>query len=133
MKRLSKAQAARHAELADQLDTARGNLEAAVSEFNERVSDLFEELVADAAAAVVDAVDETNEFIGEVQGELDDYASGRSEKWTESEAGEAFAEWRGCWEEISAGDADGLEAPHLDEPDAGEDFDDTTHPTEAGS
>ena len=87
MKKLSKQRLAEKAEWIKKLGEARGDLENAVSDYNQ--------IVADAAA-----------WRDEIVSEMEDYANERSEKWPESDAGQAFESWKQEWESASIEEAD---------------------------
>ena len=104
MKGLSKERLEIRAQLALALQTAVasvqdsvGGVEGAVSVYNSRVDDL-NNLLAGA-----------REFVGEVNGDMDEYIAGRSEKWTESDAGEAYSNWKDEWENIELDDVEHIE------------------------
>lgn len=115
MKSLSKAQSKRRDELIEQLNEAKELVEKRMDKLRDA-----EAAVCDAINAVNEVVAEINEFAGEVAAEQEDYYSERSEKWQESEAGEAYAEWKSQWESIylqeaSFSTAEDPELPDIDE------------------
>lgn len=50
-----------------------------------------------------------------IAGDIDNYMSDRSEKWSESDAAQSFEEWKGNWEEsfdeVTMEEPDEVEAP----------------------
>ena len=118
MKSLSKATIAEKAGVSARLVAAAERLRSEIETYDAKVAALFDD-VESARTAYNEAVDEANEWIAGVHSEMDGYASDRSEKWTESEVGEAFATWMGEYElelehaEISAPDS--LDVPDLAE------------------
>lgn len=109
MKRLSKAQLAQREELSKKLTLAR-----------EEISDAFTEAynpgggIRDAWDRYQAVVEEATSWRDEIVAAMDSYASDRSEKWTESDAGQAYEEWKSAWENVE------LELGELDTPDTEE-------------
>lgn len=121
---------------------ARGLVVSEVEAFNLVKADAFSTLleavevynntVQMARGSVVEAVEAYNETVSVVRDfceriatEASDWASDKSEKWTESDAGSAHGEWVAAWEnveldDIDIGELDALEiedVEDLDEPD----------------
>ena len=84
MKQLSKAQLERRDELAVEIDRLTTELNC--------------------------KIEEARDFATEVGEAIDEYISERSEKWQESERGEAFAAWRDEWISLDLPDADDVTA-----------------------
>lgn len=80
MKKLSKQDAARKQELADELDKAHTALEGATQTYNSIVADV-------------------NAFKSGVASDIQSYIDERSEKWSESSAASSYEEWKSSWEE----------------------------------
>ena len=78
MKKLSKDQVKRKAEIVQRLAIQEDVIETALEAYNE---------------AVVDA----QSFVEEVIQEQEDYKAERSEKWSDSDAGEQYACWSDAW------------------------------------
>lgn len=126
MKRLNKTQIAQRDAVIDKMKTARDALEKAFSDAYDaggtinNAWDLYQAAVQEAAS-----------FRDDIVSAMDDYASERSEKWSESDAGQNFESWKSDWEgiELELGE---LENPDLDEiaPDFGEQL--AELPEEAG-
>ncbi len=106
MKKLSKTRLARRDELAAKLREAREKLTDAFSEaYNQGGS------IRDTWDAYQALVEEATTFRDEVVSDMDSYASDRSEKWAEGDAGQAYEEWKSEWENVE------LDLGELDEPD----------------
>jgi peptidoglycan hydrolase CwlO-like protein len=80
MKKLSKDKIAELYQLYDQLDTEQSEIEAAMGVYNEIMHQL-------------------NESLQEVAEEIEAYIDDRSEKWKESERGDAYQDWLYFFEE----------------------------------
>lgn len=93
MKSLTKKQVAERNQIASDLDTAFEAVEQAVEQYNDKLS-------------------AARDFRDDIVSQMDDYASDRSEKWPESETGQAFAEWKSQWEDGTLEDISLDEAPH---------------------
>jgi len=96
MKKLTKDQLARHAQLCTDLASDWEDLEAAVKQYNEKVAVAHSEL-----QAVVETfnkrVAEANEFVEEVHSEQESFFDEKSERWQESDAGSAYQDWMTQW------------------------------------
>lgn len=117
MKRLSKEQVKRHAQLATDLHEAYREMEAAIGYYNVAVSEAFAKL-APAVEAFNAKVTEANEFIGEVHDEQEAYFDEKSERWQEGDAGSAYSDWKGEWEteveEVELEEPGELDVPDVD-------------------
>jgi hypothetical protein len=98
--KLSKTDATRRADYVQQLHDKWLAVQTAVEVFNERTAALHED--------VDKAVEEYNELLSEVRGfaeyiaiAADDEIGNKSDKWAESERGEAATSWRDQWEGYS--------------------------------
>lgn len=114
--KLSKKQQAERDELIaslaaakEQLIEARQSVEDAVSQYNDRVNEVNE-----VAASI-------NEFCENIVSRAEEEMEGRSEKWLESDRGEAAAAWIEDWQNVSL---DIMECIEVDFPDDGPDADD---------
>jgi hypothetical protein len=116
MKRLTKDQLKSKADLVAALRKAEGVLTEAVEEFNAKLVELFEP-VERALEGLNGARDDARSFAEEVVSSMEDYASDRSDRWRESDAGQEFDSWRGEWENVNV-DSVELDAPEpLEAPD----------------
>lgn len=117
MKRLSKADLAR-----------RDELLARLAEASEAVTAAFEAVNAEIDAKITPAIEAYNAAVDEVDGwkddivrEQDEHFDGRSEKWQDGEAGQAYASWKSEFEGLDLShvdDATALEPPAMDHADA---------------
>ena len=72
--------------------------------FQETVSDEWGKLLAhldEDEDIDLSVIDEIEEFVAEVHGKLEDVHDNKSEKWQESEQGQALEEAKDEWEELS--------------------------------
>ncbi len=118
MNRLNKEQIARRDELSASLRMKAEALEKSITAFNDKMVDEFR-AVSDAANDYDAAIDEAREWCSDLSGEIADAISEKSDKWQESEKGEAANSWQGCFDDIdldfSIPDApDDLDMPDLD-------------------
>ena len=115
MKKLSKEQLKRHEELSAALHGAHEELDGAIKLFNETVAEAFGKLatyVEEFNSKVIDA----NTFVEEIHTEQEAYEGDKSDKWRESDAGSAYADWMSAWE-ISIEEVELDEPPELNTPD----------------
>src|SRR5262245_48455400 len=101
--KLSKAEIDRRQELVDQLTELRGKLEDAVSEFNSKVEEL-KAPVTSALEAYNEALGEARSFAEDIASEGDSARDQKSDKWQESERGEASRGWVEEWQNVSLDD-----------------------------
>lgn len=114
MQNLSKEQTARREQIYGDLTERESALNQAVVEFNLLLEERLV-VVQEAQTSFNDSVARVNDFIGEIRDAQETYADCRSEKWRETEAGEAYASWMNDWDiELDEVDLD-LPEP-LDEP-----------------
>ena len=57
---------------------------------------------------------EAREFRDEIVAAMEDYESGRSDRWSESDAGAAYAEWKAEWEGAELDGIDEIEPPEFE-------------------
>lgn len=119
MKRLSKAQLKERDALSEKMRNARADLEKAINDAYEAGG-----TISNAHSVYKEAVEEAASWRENLVSEMDSYASDRSDKWQESDAGQAFEEWKSEWEGAEL-EVEELEAPDLDEiaPDRAETLD----------
>lgn len=115
MKSLTKSELTRRNRYIDGLRELRGKIEDEAATIKDEA---FVKL-----NALVDQYNETlseaRGFIEDLANTMDDYASERSEKWQEGDAGSAYSSWQQEYESIDLDDVEHFE-PDLD---LGEDFD----------
>jgi hypothetical protein len=109
MQKLTKEQVARKRELVDKLSGAGQELQAAIIAYNEKCEAEFSS-VREAIDDYQTVVDEARSFAEEIAGDIAGYMDEKSEKWLESDRGQAFEQWKSEWENIDIYDVD------LDEP-----------------
>jgi hypothetical protein len=109
MKKLSKDQLKQHADIADRLGTARDALEAALEECFAVTG-----VIGEAWVAYQEAIVEAASFRDDLVRAMDDYAGERSDKWTESDAGSAYEEWKSEWENLAIEEGD-MDPPDIDD------------------
>lgn len=113
--KLSKDQEMRLSGIVDDLRERSNKLDQAVMEFNNARNELL--------AKVNTAIEEYNESLGEAR-ELRDEVTGdaemaiaeKSEKWQESEKGQAAESWKDTWGDLELDDAEISEPDEIDMP-----------------
>ena len=111
MKALTKDMLTTRDTLAAQLCERHGVLEKAVETFNEMMERAWQD-VHDAQEHYNGAVAEANGWLADVAEVIADYISERSEKWLESDRGQAYSGWQDEYATFE------LEEVDLDPPDA---------------
>jgi chromosome segregation ATPase len=131
MRSISKSQQRDIYTAIDACKEAAEALEKAIDEFNAAVAPFREKLEA-ARDHYNEKVTDLRSVYGDIAGEARSYYSERSERWQESEAGQAYSEWVDRLDEIELEEIE-LEVPEeLEPPDAIPDFtDDSWLPPEA--
>lgn len=115
--KLTAAEAKQRDALRDALTDAAELLQAAVAEYNAVMTEHAEKVQA-ALDAYNQAVSEARYFRDDIVAEREDDYGDKSEKWQESEKGEAVRSWIDEWEGAELDDLE-IEFPEeLDEPDA---------------
>jgi hypothetical protein len=128
--KLDKKETARQEELVADLRKASSELEDAVSVYNDALEKL-KAPVEEALKKYNDVVEEARGFSADIASRADDEITDKSERWQESERGEAASSWKDEWENAS------LDEIEIEFPDeiavAGNDHADTLEglPTEA--
>lgn len=110
MKSISKADQQRLQDLQDKLADAASDVD---TEFTELAGVI--EKINNAIAAYNTIVAETNGVIEDIANELESYIGERSEKWQESDAGDAAGEWLSELQNAALEDVELLEFPELPE------------------
>lgn len=118
MRKLSTRQEAERDEIGAELEEAEKALEDEVSSFNEDVKRMFEDRVQPLLDKVNAARDRARSLRDDVVAQMEDYAGERSERWAESDAGQAYEEWKDRWEGLDLEDAEMEDPSELDAPDA---------------
>ena len=94
MKKLTKTDSATLSDLVVRLELEGKGISDAVEALREKVN------------AYNDVLAEAREFRDDMVGGMEDYMSERSEKWTEGDAGQAYAQWKDEWEALELDDID---------------------------
>ena len=121
MNRLTKVQEKERAELVDRLRAWVSEIEQTLQVANEAIR-MANESIEGYNAVLAEA----REWRDDRVSELDDYISGKSEKWQESERGSAFSDWKDRIENLDLEDLDEIEeieAPDFDHAETLEDSD----------
>ena len=100
MKKLSKQQRERHAEILCTLAEKRDEFNEVVERLTKATDDAFA-YVEEAGEHLQQAMSEAEEFTQEIAGEIDEYMGERSENWHETENGEATQGWHTEWDGVS--------------------------------
>lgn len=114
MRALTKAEGKDVDEMAARLADAKEDVERAVDAVNAEVG-----RANDAIRVYNEVLNDARELAGDIVARMDDYAGGRSDKWRDSDAGRAFEDWKGEWENLELGDLDTIE--DVETPDMGHD------------
>lgn len=96
---LSKAEQVKRTELVEQLRTAKGKLEDAVAVYNDGLTKLRDELRSKAEeynTTLVEVRGWTEDIFSQADSDYDD----KSDKWRDSDAGEAAQQWKSEWENL---------------------------------
>lgn len=105
MKSLSKQDIARIGDLGSELETLRGKVEDAVRELIDTHVAAVNELIA----TYNEKATEANGVASDIASEIETYMDERSDKWRESEKGEAYSSWLQAWQEVDFAEIDQIE------------------------
>lgn len=110
--KLSKDECKQRTDLMAKLSEMRNAFETAIETYNETIQEARGS-VEESAQALNDALEEARSFVADIanQGESD-YAE-KSERWQESDKGQAAQEWWQAWQELESS----LEPVEIDFPD----------------
>lgn len=97
MKALSKRDIGTRDAIIERCREAFAELDAAIEHYNEMVSAAYNDLEA-AAQKYNEARDEAQGWCGDIACEIETYREERSEKWQDSEAGQAYTDWQEQYE-----------------------------------
>jgi len=95
----------------DTLQQAEADVEAAVDEYNAALALAWTEVEA-ALEKLYEARSDASSTISAFVQQMEDYASERSERWQEGEAGQTYETWKNSFEEVTMD----LEADHVEIP-----------------
>jgi len=73
-------------------------LEEAVEKYNEATGEKDKKPVEDAISIYNDALDSAQGFCETIVGDIEEFMEEKSEKWQESDKGEAHANWKDSWD-----------------------------------
>jgi hypothetical protein len=113
MKRLTKADSEQQDSLVRNLTEKADAVKEVLTKINALINDELNPAISEYNGIIADA----EEFRNEIVGRMDDYVDGRSEKWSESEAGENYTSWKDEWEGISFEEISTLEDLEIEEVD----------------
>jgi hypothetical protein len=111
MKKLSKRDLERRTEVLAKLQAAEKQIDEAIVVVNS----VIDEKVNAAITRYNEAVSELEGLRDDIVAEMESYAGDRSEKWQEGDAGQAYEEWKGEWENLDVSELDAVEALELPE------------------
>ena len=97
MKKIKASDVAKKEALTAKLRAAEEKLNEAIQEHNATIKK-----IEDASTEYDAIVEEVETLVNEVVSSMETYAEARTEKWTESENGEAFLAWKTDWEDFSS-------------------------------
>ena len=98
MKKLDKSTIAERDALANRFQAAFEDLDTAVTAYNEAITPVWD-VLQQAMAAYNEVIDDANAWKNQIHQEIEDYMSGRSEKWQESPKAAEYREWQQAYEE----------------------------------
>lgn len=113
MKKLTKEESEKRTKFVEQLRAAQGKVEDEIDAANAKLE--FEVLkpVNDAIEAYNKIREEAEGFVADLVSSMDDFASEKSERWTEGDAGQAFESWKSEYENIALDELDTVDAEAL--------------------
>jgi hypothetical protein len=77
-----------------------------------------QEALGNAVSTYNDVLSDAREFRDELVSDMDSFASERSDKWQESEAGQEYDAWKDEWEQLDLDDIDPPEEYELEHADS---------------
>jgi hypothetical protein len=88
-----------------ELREARSALESAIEAYNSKMEDAYAVLMdVEALGAYENLKNEVIEFVDNVSGELNTEFTDHSDKWQESDVGQAYSEWASEWDSFTFDD-----------------------------
>jgi len=93
MKRLNKDQSREKTEHAENIRKKYTELEEALAKYNAAIVEAKGPVEA-AVEQLNGAIDDANQWMADITGQMEDYIGERSEKWQEGEAGSNYNEWK---------------------------------------
>lgn len=116
MRKLNREQEQQRADISAKLNAAREVYNERVAELNNALADL-RAAVERAAESYNEAAQEARDFAADIANQQSEYVCERSEKWTDSDAGNAYSEWQSTWENYSPNDIEPDMPQDMDEHD----------------
>lgn len=110
MKKLSKAQSTQLDTIADALVERYDALDTAIGAYNAAMEEAWT-AVDEALGAYNETLSEARELRGDIVDQIQNHIDDKSEKWQDSDKGQAYESWRQQWEQID------LEEVEIDKPD----------------
>lgn len=101
MKKLTKEETVKKERLVAALRDAAGKVEDEIDALNAKLNDELLKPINAAIEKYNEAREEAEGFVTDLVSAMDDFASEKSEKWTDGEAGQAFESWKDAYESIS--------------------------------
>jgi chromosome segregation ATPase len=99
MKRLNKDQSREKTEHAENIRKKYTELEEALAKYNAAIVEAKGPVEA-AVEQLNGAIDDANQWMADITGQMEDYIGERSEKWQEGEAGSNYNEWKDQFAEL---------------------------------
>lgn len=118
MKTIGKQAIAERDELQNKLGDAASEYTTALDEYNTAMQEEWRKVEA-AVQNLNDAIAEANQWRSDVAAAIQEYMDGKSDKWQESDRGQAYASWKSEWEdsdleEVSHSEPDDLTDDTID-------------------
>jgi hypothetical protein len=96
MKRLTKADSEQQDSLVRNLTEKADTVREVLEKINALIRGELNEAINEYNGIITDA----DEFRNEIVGRMDDYVNARSEKWSDSDAGQNYNAWKDTWENV---------------------------------
>jgi DNA anti-recombination protein RmuC len=123
MKRVTKADSEQLESFARCLREKHEEITAILAEINSTISGELNQKIAEYNGILNDADELRNEIVGR----MEDYSGERSEKWSESEAGENYTAWMQEWQDISLEEIEAVDELTLDDFDEADEIEALNH------
>lgn len=114
--KLSKVQKAEKATHVEAITTAYSHVEVAIDDFNAAMALAWKD-VEGALAARAEVIEEANTWRESIVEQMQDFSADKSEKWTESDNGQAHADWETAWDDEFSAALDIAEPETIELPD----------------
>jgi len=90
----------------NELQETSGKLELKKDEINDKIAELNEEV-----RRYNNALHNARAVRESILTQMDEFIDKQSDKWSESEAGQAFSDWNECWAELELTDLETVDEP----------------------